>query len=183
MRLWLRSEQVQELLHFSHEGYPCEVCGLLAGTREEIKQVIPIANTADAPHQQYHMDEQAFIKAMFSLNKSGLTLVGFYHSHPNSHPVPSSVDIRQALYPDTPYLIIGLQQREAELAAWSIRYGEVSRVEVYIGNKKPTEPEAALSKAQKTAIILSAVLVFIFMIVVSLSLLPPAPLIVAPLAK
>lgn len=183
MRLWLTPEQAQAILQHAKHELPREACGLLFGTSEKVQQIVPIPNDASDPLHHYHMEEQAFTEAMFRYSKANLSLVGSYHSHPNTHPIPSSTDIQQANYPDTPYLIVGVHGHEAELAAWSILYDRVERVDLFISIQPPPNASEPLSKAQKTAIILSAVLVFIFMIVVSLSLLPPAPIIVSPLAK
>jgi hypothetical protein len=83
--------------------------------------------------------------------------------------------VRSATYPDTPYLIIGLKA-EARLAAWQIRYGEVIPVSLHIGLNPPVpQAGAKLTKAQKNAILLSALIAFILVIVISLTLLPSAP--------
>jgi hypothetical protein len=58
-----------------------------------------------------------------------------------------------------------------------MRAGQVSEVPLHIGSTPPLPESSALSPAQKTAILLSALIAFALLIVVSLSLLPPAPLI------
>ncbi|MFN8560671.1 MAG: hypothetical protein U0703_03335 [Anaerolineae bacterium] len=65
---------------------------------------------------------------------------------------------------------------EARLSAWSMRYGQVTPVTVHVGDEQPPETRT-LSTAQKIAILVSAVIALILMIVLSLSLLPPAPII------
>jgi proteasome lid subunit RPN8/RPN11 len=180
MRLWLTPEQTNILVQYAAEATPREVCGLLAGMGERVVEIVALPNTAGEPLHHYRMDDAAYSRAMFQLQKRQLTVIGFYHSHPSSEPIPSSKDIRQAHYPDTPFLIVGLHGQQARLAAWNIRYGQVSPVEIYVGLEAPPPDEDLLSPAQKTAIILSAIIAFVFLIVLSLSLLPPAPIIVTP---
>ncbi len=181
MRLFLTEEQARALLHHAREAAPQEACGLLAGVGEQVQAVIPIPNSAADPHHFYRLEEAAFARALLQLDRQGLELLGFYHSHPQGDPIPSSTDVQQATYPDTPYLIIGLRG-EPRLAVWQMRYGEVTPVEVGIGvtGSQSRDGDDTLSRAQRLAIIVSAILAFAFMIIVSLALLPPAPVIVVP---
>ena len=176
MTLWLSAEQAQAIIAHARKDAPREACGLIAGRNgERAREIIPLANSADDPVHQYHMDDVALVKAFVSVEARGLEVVGFYHSHPEGEPIPSRTDIQQATYPDTPYLIVGLRGG-AKLAAWRMRAGQVDEVPLHIGNEHPPEQtNAASSGAQKTAILISAVIAFILLIVVSLSLLPPAP--------
>jgi hypothetical protein len=78
-------------------------------------------------------------------------------------------------------VIVGLQDGEARLAAWEILPGRVNTVDLYVGIDAPGLAETDLSKAQKTAIILATIIAVAFLLIVSISLLPPAPVIVTPL--
>lgn len=174
-RLWLTETTVRKLIEHARTGAPDEVCGLIAATADA-QEVIPVPNAAPDRQHQFYLDERAFVEAIFDLDRRRLSLAAIYHSHPDGDAIPSPVDIRQANYPETPYLIVGLQYAEPRLAAWQIARGEVSRVELHIGNDPPPEAEdLSLSSAQKVAILLSALIAFLFLIVLSLSLLPPAP--------
>jgi proteasome lid subunit RPN8/RPN11 len=179
MRLWLTDAQAGAILAHARAEAPREACGLVAGVPERgvyrAVEIIPVANNASDPLHLYQMDERELARQITSLNARGLTLVGLYHSHPAGDPIPSPVDIAQAAYPDTAYLIVGLKR--GELAAWTIRFGQVRSVDLHIGNQPPAQTNAPLSRAQQTAIIAAALLAFVLLIVISLSLLPPAPVI------
>lgn len=174
--MWLSSEQAQAIVAHVRTDAPREACGVILGRQgEQAREVIPIANIADDPIRTYHMDDVALLKAFTGAEARGLEVVGFYHSHPAGEPIPSRTDIAQATYPDTPYLIVGLKGG-TKLAAWTMRAGHVDSVPVHIGDAPPPAPiSAAGTGAQKTAIVMSAIIAFILLIVVSLSLLPPAP--------
>lgn len=179
--LWLTHEQAETIAAQARAEAPREACGLIAGVDERALEVVPIANAASDPLHHYHMDEAQMTRALLDFERRGLTLIGIYHSHPQGDPIPSSVDIRQATYPDTAYLIVGLKGTEPQLAAWSMRAGHVERVDLHIGFDAPAERPTRLSRAQIAAIVLSAVLAFVLMLTLSLSLLPPAPVIVTPI--
>lgn len=176
MRLWLSREQSRVIVEHIRAEAPREACGIIAGRGTRAQLIIPIPNMAAEPLHTYHMDERRLAETLAGLDSSGLELVGLYHSHPSSEPIPSPTDIQQASYPDTPYLIVGMKGGEPKLAAWSIRYGQVTPVVLHVGDEPPPETPA-LSNAQKTAILVSAGIALILMIVIALSLLPPAPII------
>lgn len=175
--LWLHQQVVKTLSESALSGQPDEICGLLSGPSTQITQVIPIRNIAANPQQRFEMDPEEFVRAMVSLERSGQRLLGIYHSHPKSAPIPSLTDVRYAAYPDTPYIIIGLHGGKVQLAAWRIgRDKQVDKLDLHIGLHPPVETrQTTISPAQKTALIGSLLIAFALIIMISLALLPPAP--------
>lgn len=174
--LWLPSTLAQEMVLHARADAPHEACGVLAGRGERVERVIPVANCAVEPKQHYRMDERQLTKMLFALEDDGLELLGFYHSHPAGDPIPSPTDIREAHYPRTPYVIVGLCHTEPRLAAWEINHGDVLPIELVVGGAAPlTTENRTFSPAQRMAIIVSMILAFLTVIIISLSLLPPAP--------
>lgn len=177
MRLWLTPEQAEQIGRHALDERPDEACGIIGGVGERAHQIVPIPNRATNPRHHFYLDEKAFTEALFDFQRKGLSLIGIYHSHPKGEPIPSPVDIRQAAYPDTAYIVVGLKHGKPKLAAWNILVDRVNPVELYIGFDRPEPQDPPLSKAQKIVIIMAAVVAFLFVLFVSLSLLPPAPLI------
>lgn len=175
--LWLQPSQADQLVAQAYADLPRETCGLIGGLRQasidQAVEIIPAPNAAHDPERAYRMDERALAAALISLEKRGLTLVGIYHSHPQGDTVPSRQDIHEAAYPDTAYLIIGMKGDAPRLAAWTINYGTVEHVELHIGAIPPAQP--ASTGTTSAAVLIAGLIGFIFLIVVSLSLLPPAP--------
>ncbi len=175
MYLQLSPEQLQQLTDHALAQQPQEACGVIAGVGTQVREVIPLKNIAAYPEQAYRIEDRGLAAALFTMEKSGLSLLGFYHSHPQGEPIPSPVDIQQAAYPDVVYLIVGLRPAP-KLAAWNIRHGRVVPVELIVGQGQaaPTADQP-LTQSQRTAVLVGAVLAFIFVILLSVSLLPPAP--------
>ena len=171
--LWLTQAQAELLVRLSREAAPHEMCGLLAGTGNQVTEVIPIPNAATDSQRTYMLDEREYVRALMTLEARGLLLLAFYHSHPSGDPIPSPVDVQHAFYPDTPYLIVGLRGHP-RLSAWLLRPGQAVPVNVHIGFNAPEE-DTGMTQAQKTAVLVSALIAFALLIVLSLSLLPPAP--------
>ncbi|MBA3870021.1 MAG: M67 family metallopeptidase [Anaerolineae bacterium] len=177
MHLWLKPEQAQELAAYARAAQPNECCGVILGRGEAVEQVVPIPNVASEPKYNYHMDEKALLKVLYEAEHKQREVIGFYHSHPRTEPIPSPTDTKLANYPDAAYMIVGLRNGEARLAAWSIKRSQVAPIKLIISADKPVVETAQLTIVQKRAIIASAIIAFIFMLVLSLSLLPPAPII------
>lgn len=172
--MWLTHAQAQAIARHARADFPREACGLLVGRGDRVAEVIPVANAAADPLRTYVMEPRALAAALAGLDARGLELLAFYHSHPHGDPIPSATDKALATYPDTPYLIVGLNGGQARMSAWLMRPGQVDEVPIHVGDQPPP-PQAAASQAQRVAIFLSAIIAFILLIVVSLSLLPPAP--------
>lgn len=177
MQLWLKPALAQSIIEHARKEQPNECCGVIIGNGIAAERVVHIANVADEPQHHYRMDDQALLQAMFEAQRQNLEVTGFYHSHPKSDPIPSQTDIQLASYPDTTYVIASLKNGEGRLAAWSIKRDRVAPIELIVSAEKPKQEAAQLTIIQKRAIIASAIIAFIFMLVLSLSLLPPAPVI------
>jgi proteasome lid subunit RPN8/RPN11 len=177
MQLWLKPELAQSIIEQAQQAQPNECCGVIVGEGIRAEQIVAIANIADDPAHHYRMDDKALLKVMFQTQRQNLEVIGFYHSHPRSAPIPSQEDIHHAHYPDTAYVIASLKGGEAQLSAWAIKRDHVTLIDLVVSVEKPAPKIASLSIIQKRAIIASAIIAFIFMLVLSLSLLPPAPII------
>ena len=73
-----------------------ECCGLLLGRCERIEQVQPAENVADDPARRFEIDPVALLAAHKAARQGGPELIGYYHSHPDGHPLPSATDCEHA---------------------------------------------------------------------------------------
>ena len=91
---------------------PRECCGILVGVDDEIVEAVAAANVAEEPLRRYEVspaDHFAQIKRCRATAGEGphaLRIVGVYHSHPHSAPVPSATDLDQA-FEEYVYVIAG----------------------------------------------------------------------------
>ncbi len=183
--LWLTNEQATKIVAQAAASPDEEVCGLLFGrvlpsqplNQPMIDEIVLIDNVAADRATRYEMNPVQFVNAYASAAAAGRELLAIYHSHVSSPPIPSETDVAEAQYPDAVYLIVRLIGGEARFAAWSITAAEVLSVPLHIGDHAPSFAAVSpvLSPAQKFSVILSAVLAAVFLLAVSLTLLPPAP--------
>jgi desampylase len=80
------------LLEVAAKTAPDECCGLLLGQDGTVLEARPAANIALDPSRHFEIDPAALFAAHRAERGGGPQLVGYYHSHPEGHPVPSATD-------------------------------------------------------------------------------------------
>ncbi|MEA3199982.1 MAG: desampylase [Thermoplasmata archaeon] len=104
-------------------GAPQEVCGLLAGREDaqgdrEIVHAFPVKNTHPRPVGEYQLDPQEQLRLTLHVeDELGLTVIGFYHSHPAGPARLSATDAARASWPGASYLLVHLAPDEGHLSA------------------------------------------------------------------
>jgi proteasome lid subunit RPN8/RPN11 len=177
MQLWMTPDISQTLAEYARKSQPNECCGIVLGVGNRVTQIMPVPNIAADSRNNYRMDDKVLVKILLWAEREQQKVVGFYHSHPRTEPIPSQSDIRLAAYPDAAYLIVGFRSGETHLAAWSIKRDRVEPIKIIVSREEPPPEPEPLSQTHKRAIILAACIAFAVLIVLSLSLLPPAPII------
>ncbi|AZH24488.1 desampylase [Haloplanus aerogenes] len=101
------------LLDHAREGAdrepPEEICGVLAGERgppDRVTGARRVPNVAGHPRTEYELDPAATMDAIDRIEDARGDAVGFYHSHPESEPVPSATDRARATWEGYVYLIV-----------------------------------------------------------------------------
>lgn len=112
-RVRITSAAHQALVEAASRSAPAECCGVLGGREGSIISVIPVGNVAAESETQFELDPAGLVSARAALRRAGLDVVGFYHSHPRTSPEPSSYDVANAWYPESVYVVIGLEPRPA----------------------------------------------------------------------
>ncbi len=96
-----------------------ELCGVLLGRRGPpiVEQLIEGRNVDRTPRRRYLLDAATLLRADAHARASGLTIVGFYHSHPGGPAIPSLAD-RGAMWPGYVYLIAAVSGPAPYACAW-----------------------------------------------------------------
>lgn len=108
-------------------AYPNEGGGFLLGTHEgtqiTIKDITQIENVfaVEEQHHRYIMTPRDWWRLEDYADSTGLSLVGYYHSHPDSPAVPSEYDRDYAL-PAFIYIISAVEAGKAvDMRVWQLR--------------------------------------------------------------
>lgn len=124
MALTIAAAELAKLHAHAREGYPHEVVGILAGSRDtcHVSRVVSLTNErADSPANRYHVSAMVLYRAEEALAGEGLEVVGYYHSHPDVSARYSDFDRDHSL-PNMSYLITSVVGREiAETRSWRLR--------------------------------------------------------------
>lgn len=122
MKLSVDRTELERLHAHAREGYPHEVVGILAGSDSRVTRVHPLVNErADSAHNRYKVSGLTLMKAEQALEDQGLTVLGYYHSHPD-HPARYSDYDRDHALPNLSYVIVSVQQGEvADTLSWRLR--------------------------------------------------------------
>lgn len=118
MKLIIPDALHEGLQRYLEGAFPNEAGGFLIGTVDGDTRTVTETRFVEnifATEEQYHrylMENGAFQAAEDDADARGLTLIGYFHSHPNSPAIPSEFDRVHAL-PHFIYLILSVQQRRA----------------------------------------------------------------------
>lgn len=114
--IYIKKEDYEEIIAYAKAGLPNEACGLLGGTVDgkdrRIEKVYYLTNI-DASREHFSMDPKEQFEAVKDMRANGLSLIGNFHSHPESPSRPSEEDKRLAYDSSVRYLIISLMDMDA----------------------------------------------------------------------
>jgi len=96
MALEVTSGVIATLLAEAGKAAPAECCGLLLGKGRRIDFARSAANVAADPLRRFEIDPAVLFAAHRDARAGGAELIGYYHSHPNDHPLPSATDCDHA---------------------------------------------------------------------------------------
>ena len=135
--LQLKKSDYDRILSHAVQGLPNEACGLIAGVVEnDIKKIeeVYLLTNIDNSNEHFSMDPKEQLAAVKDMRAKGLTLLGNWHSHPDSPSRPSEEDKRLAHDSTVDYLILSLQDRENPvLNAFLVQnHTEVTKEEIQI---------------------------------------------------
>ncbi len=117
------------LISEAQTAAPDEACGLLVGRRDSdrvlVTRTVQCENIAPRGTRttRFSIDPRRLIEEERAIRGSKEEVVGFYHSHPASDPVPSLLDqTYMALWPDAVWVIVGAESGRAGPAvrAWNL---------------------------------------------------------------
>ena len=114
--IYIKKEDYEEIIAYAKSGLPNEACGLLGGTVDgkdrRIEKVYYLTNI-DASREHFSMDPKEQFEAVKDMRANGLSLIGNFHSHPESPSRPSEEDKRLAYDSSVRYLILSLMDMDA----------------------------------------------------------------------
>lgn len=127
---------LDQMVCHSIDGYPLEVCGMLAGVVDgagtaEVRSVHPADNVTGSA-RVYEVDPRALLRADREAEAEGGQLLGVYHSHTHTDAKPSPTDITAAPDPGWHYVLVSLRDDHPSVRSWNIENGKIEEEEVVL---------------------------------------------------
>lgn len=120
MRVTIRAAAWDAIIGHARRAAPDECCGLLVGADATVTEAVPVPNLDPHPRTRFRLDPREHIALNRRLRGTGRKVVGCYHSHPESPPVPSTSDVAEAAYPEFLWVIVSLQPPAPALAGYRL---------------------------------------------------------------
>ncbi|MFQ5613484.1 MAG: Mov34/MPN/PAD-1 family protein [Anaerolineae bacterium] len=114
------------------ETYPHECFGYLLGSWRgggQVEKVRRGTNLNQARTDRFDMDPREYDRIERAADEAGLSILGFYHSHPDWPAIPSQTDMAWAAgWPEFIYLIVSVHEgRPAHTGVWQLAGDEPLR--------------------------------------------------------
>ena len=142
--LYLAGNTQQELNAHLETAYPNEGCGFLVGTvsgeTKTVTRLFAVDNAwanseagfvdigddfAEATRRErFFISAQDYLRVDKAAREQGETIIGFYHSHPDSPARPSAYDLAlaQEIFPGYSYIIVSvIDSKAGDLTAWTLK--------------------------------------------------------------
>ena len=129
-----------EIKEHGTEAYPEECCGAMLGRRDAkrakvTEHIVRIENNwedrpSESKHRRFAVTAEDYKALEAEAKERGLTLLGFYHTHPDHPAEPSGTDLSYA-WPFFSYIILNVTNREP---------GQLNSFELNVDTEK-FEPE------------------------------------------
>ena len=127
MRVDLSARLQGQIFAQMEATYPDEGGGFLLGLvgvdAVSITDIVQVDNVfaEEERHHRYAMRPQDWMRLEDEAEARGLSLAGYYHSHPDSPAIPSEYDREHAL-PNFVYLITSvMMSRARDMRAWQLK--------------------------------------------------------------
>jgi len=117
--LKIRRSWQRRLARWARRQKQAEICGALVGRGGRVTRILPARNVAHEP-DSFYMDPRDLLSIFLYVERTGLDLLAFYHSHPRGPGTPSDRDLAEARYPEQLMVIIHPDHRKRPMRAFAV---------------------------------------------------------------
>ena len=122
----LTQHVISEIAEHAERDYSYECGGMLIGRfegdRKKVTEIFPLENAREkeARHNRVLILPKDVLRAEKYAREKKLDVVGYYHSHPDDHAIPSQYDLDHAL-PVWSYVIASvIEGKVADVRSWEM---------------------------------------------------------------
>jgi proteasome lid subunit RPN8/RPN11 len=146
----------REIRAHGAETYPHECCGALLGVEREnsreVRALHKLVNRRDdSPRNRFSVTSDDVRAADRAAQKSGLEVIGWYHSHPDHPALPSEYD-REHAWPWYSYIIVSVMEgKPGTMASWRLTDDRMRFEPEKISPDVSAEPESRATSSNLNA--------------------------------
>jgi proteasome lid subunit RPN8/RPN11 len=108
---------------------PEEACGILAGSGNLVKHVLPVTNELHSP-VKFRMAPEEQLQAFLWLEQNDLEMVAFYHSHPVGPDHLSETDLLQFFYPGVISVLVFPKNSTWQIKGFIIKENTIKEINI-----------------------------------------------------
>jgi proteasome lid subunit RPN8/RPN11 len=131
---------LDDVMAHARQEAPRECCGILIGSAATISESARARNLAEGT-TRFLIDPQDHVSALRRVRRTGLDVVGFYHSHPQSRAYPSETDVAESGYAGMMHLIVGVADGAPEARLFVIAGPTIEEVPLLVRTADSDQPE------------------------------------------
>jgi len=112
--LFVPNHLLEQMNAHVEKAYPEEGAGFLIGNNGTVESILPLQNAREdeARHNRFLITPEDYLNAELTADRLGLSLIGVFHSHPDSPNIPSEYD-REWAQPFFSYIITRVDHGKA----------------------------------------------------------------------
>jgi proteasome lid subunit RPN8/RPN11 len=114
---------------------PEEACGILGGSGDLVKCVLPVTNELHSS-VRFNMAPEELLKAFLWLEQNGLDMVGYFHSHPAGPDHLSETDLLQFFYPGVVLVLLSPQDSTWQIKGFIIKGKDIKEINIETSQSK-----------------------------------------------
>ncbi len=118
-KLYIPESLYRRMINHCLEEKPLEACGLMTGGGGQVMAAYATDNEERSPIV-YKVDDRQLAEVFFDAQAKKQEIIGIYHSHVRTPPIPSKTDIERATWPEAFYVIVSLAGKRPQVRAWRI---------------------------------------------------------------
>ncbi len=99
----------EEMIQHCKTELPNEACGIVSGVNGEVTSVWRLKNESKS-EKRYFVGKESVQKTFNKIFHKGEIVLGIYHSHPKTSPIPSKFDLINHPYQDVKMIIVSFKK-------------------------------------------------------------------------
>jgi proteasome lid subunit RPN8/RPN11 len=112
---------LRDIADHAAAAYPYEGCGALVGTNGHVRLALPLPNRDGRAREiGFVVDPSDYVRVEEEADALGLTLIGFWHSHPDGLALPSATDRAYAWEGLLTVIVAVSSGTPDEISAWRL---------------------------------------------------------------